>query len=56
VQNLHLTISDTDPQISALLHTAAALNAQGLARLCQLAQDLSGNPAFQKVRTSKKSR
>lgn len=45
----NVTISDTDPQLDAVLNTAKQLNAQGLAKLGDYAEDLAGNPQYQKV-------
>lgn len=41
-------ISDTDPQLDRILTYANELNAQGLAKLGDYAEDLAGNPAYQK--------
>lgn len=46
--DIHLIISDNDPQIAALLDTVKKLNAQGLERLWQYAEDLAVNPKYQK--------
>lgn len=41
-------ISEHDPQIEQLVDTAKQLNAQGLERLNQYAEDLTGNPSYRK--------
>lgn len=48
LEDIHLIISDNDPQIAALLDTAKKLNAKGLERLGQYAEDLSANPKYLK--------
>lgn len=45
---IHLSISDTDPQIDAILRNARKLNAQGLERLEAYSDDLAGNPKYLK--------
>ena len=40
---LSMTISSEDPQITSLLSISSNLNAQGLERLCQYAEDLAAN-------------
>lgn len=47
-EDIHLVISDTDPQVDQILSNAKKLNAQGLARLEQYSEDLTGNPIYQK--------
>lgn len=47
-KKMGLVISDTDPQIDQILSNAKKLNAQGLARLEQYSEDLTGNPIYQK--------
>lgn len=48
VQNLHFRSGDNDPQLDDLLRLSSRLNAQGLARLCETAEDLCGNPKYQR--------
>lgn len=48
VQNLSFSLTDQDPQFARLCQLAARLNANGLSRLCDYGEDLSGNPAYQK--------
>lgn len=45
---VQLIVSDTDPQITELIDKAKTLNAQGLERLNQYADDLSANPKYLK--------
>ena len=48
VAEIGLVVSDIDPQIAALLKKAEGLNAQGLAKLNDYADDLSENPKYAK--------
>lgn len=48
LEDIHLVISDQDPQISAILELAKRLNAQGLERLKQYAADLTETPKYAK--------
>ncbi len=45
---MHLTITDTDPQLEELNRNAQQLNAQGLQKLVDYSDDLLGNPIYQK--------
>ncbi len=45
---LNVTVSSEDPQITSLLATAKQLNAQGLERLGQYAEDLAANTKYLK--------
>lgn len=47
-----IQISDTDPQIDRILAHAKELNANGLAKLGDYAEDLSENPKYQKKKPS----
>jgi hypothetical protein len=49
---MNLQIADTDPHLTELLHYFPLLNAQGQERLCRYAEDLSGNPAYQRGKHS----
>lgn len=44
-----IELFDSDPQIEQLMSQAKQLNAQGLERLIQHAEDLLGNPSYQKT-------
>lgn len=46
--NIKVVISDTDPQLDAVIETAKRLNAQGLTKLGDYADDLAGNPQYAK--------
>lgn len=46
-----VTVTKTDPQIDELLSLANQLNAQGKERLCRYAEDLTGNPIYQKKKS-----
>lgn len=48
--DIKVTISDTDPQIDRILDSAKELNAQGLEKLGEYADDLAGNPAYRKAK------
>lgn len=48
LENFNLEISDTDPQIDRVLRLAQRLNANGLSKLGDYAEDLAGNPAYKK--------
>lgn len=48
LSQMELTISSADPQIEAILAHARKLNAQGLERLQQYAEDLADMPKFRK--------
>lgn len=48
LEDIHLVISDQDPQISSILKLAQTLNAQGLERLEQYAADLTETPKYAK--------
>ena len=45
---VEITVSDTDPQLDAIISAAKRLNAQGMAKLGEYAEDLAGNPQYQK--------
>lgn len=47
-----MKLSDTDPQIEQIISSAKKLNAQGLERLEQYAEDLLGNPIYQKKKAN----
>lgn len=49
LEDIHLTISSEDPQISAILANAKRLNAQGLERLEQYSEDLTANSKYLKA-------
>ena len=46
--SVKVVISDTDPQLDAVIETAKRLNAQGLTKLGDYADDLAGNPQYAK--------
>lgn len=48
LSQMNLTITSEDPQIEAILSFARKLNAQGLERLEQYAEDLADTPKFRK--------
>lgn len=45
---IHLIVTDTDPQIDAIMRNAMKLNAQGLERLAAYSDDLADNPKYLK--------
>lgn len=49
---MHLTVSDTDPQHTQLNACAERLNANGLQKLIDYAEDLVDNPKYQKKKPS----
>lgn len=51
-EKMNLVISDTDPQIDRILAHTRKLNAQGLAKLGDYAEDLSDSPKYQKQNPS----
>lgn len=48
LDSIHFSIQDTDPQIDRILRLAGALNAQGLEKLGDYAEDLTRIQAYQK--------
>lgn len=48
IANLQLEVSDVDTHLRQLMHYFHQLNAQGQERLCRYAEDLTGNPSYQK--------
>lgn len=48
VSSINLTTTDTDPQIDRILASASQLNANGLSKLGDYAEDLTENPKYQK--------
>ncbi|MCC8075639.1 MAG: helix-turn-helix domain-containing protein [Clostridiales bacterium] len=47
-EDMHLTITDGDPQMEALTQTARQLNAQGLQKLVDFADDLVASGKYEK--------
>lgn len=50
-RDIHLVVSSKDPQINEIIETARLLNAQGLERLSQYADDLARIPSYQKKKS-----
>ncbi|MCD8146752.1 MAG: helix-turn-helix transcriptional regulator [Clostridiales bacterium] len=47
-EKMHLTITDTDPQLDELTRNAKQLNAQGLQKLVDLSDDLVASGKYEK--------
>lgn len=54
-RKVHLTLSDVDPQISAIIANAKKLNAQGLAKLEGYSDDLVSSGKYEKSNTKEKA-